>query len=124
MGNFAQWGNPDAATPRADEVIRDVNRFQRGRTMTVLAEEAPANYVPAAAVIRRGRALSGITGRKARAGGLSSGGVEAGAQPPEAPRTGSLGCGRGRRNSGVAVKCADIGKNTDGEGSLLGRHRR
>ena len=23
---------------------------------------------------------------------------------------------------GVAVKCADIGKNTDGEGSLLGRH--
>ena len=22
----------------------------------------------------------------------------------------------------VAVKCADIGKNTDGEGSLLGRH--
>ena len=25
---------------------------------------------------------------------------------------------------GVAVKCADIGKNTDGEGSLLGRHRR
>ena len=23
---------------------------------------------------------------------------------------------------GVAVKCADIGKNTDGEGSLLGRN--
>ena len=23
---------------------------------------------------------------------------------------------------GVAVKCADIGKNTDGEGSLLGLH--
>ena len=23
---------------------------------------------------------------------------------------------------GVAVECADIGKNTDGEGSLLGRH--
>ena len=22
----------------------------------------------------------------------------------------------------VAVECADIGKNTDGEGSLLGRH--
>ncbi len=32
--------------------------------MTVLEEEAPANYVPAAAVIRRGLALSGITGRK------------------------------------------------------------
>ncbi len=32
--------------------------------MTVLEEEAPANYVPAAAVIRRGLALSGITGGK------------------------------------------------------------
>ena len=37
--------------------------------MTVLEEEAPANYVPAAAVIRRGRALSGFIGRKARVGG-------------------------------------------------------
>ncbi|GMB10201.1 hypothetical protein B1no1_29110 [Thermolongibacillus altinsuensis] len=37
--------------------------------MTVPNEKAPANYVPAAAVIRRGRALSGIIGRKARAGG-------------------------------------------------------
>ncbi len=32
--------------------------------MTVPGEEAPANYVPAAAVIRRERSLSGITGRK------------------------------------------------------------
>ena len=32
--------------------------------MTVPEEEAPANYVPAAAVIRRGQALSGIIGRK------------------------------------------------------------
>ena len=37
--------------------------------MTVPPQEAPANYVPAAAVIRRGRALSGIIGRKAHAGG-------------------------------------------------------
>ena len=37
--------------------------------MTVPYEEAPANYVPAAAVIRREQALSGITGRKAHAGG-------------------------------------------------------
>ena len=36
---------------------------------TVDKEEAPANYVPAAAVIRRGQALSGITGRKGRVGG-------------------------------------------------------
>jgi len=37
--------------------------------MTVPLEEAPANYVPAAAVKRRGQALSGITGRKGRVGG-------------------------------------------------------
>ena len=40
--------------------------------MTVPGEEAPANSVPAAAVIRRGLALFGITGRKARVGGLKS----------------------------------------------------
>ena len=39
---------------------------------TVPSEEAPANYVPAAAVIRRGQALSGITGRKACVGGCVS----------------------------------------------------
>ncbi len=40
--------------------------------MTVLEEEAPANYVPAAAVIRRMQALLGITGRKECAGGVVS----------------------------------------------------
>ena len=40
--------------------------------MTVLEEKAPANSVPAAAVIREWQALSGIIGRKASAGGLSS----------------------------------------------------
>ena len=49
-------------------------RDRRGNALveTVPKEEAPANYVPAAAVIRRGQALSGMTGRKARAGGLLS----------------------------------------------------
>ena len=37
--------------------------------MTVPQEQATANYVPAAAVIRRWRALSGITGRKGSVGG-------------------------------------------------------
>ena len=55
-----------------DDGLRVVNRFQQGRTLTVPAEEAPANYVPAAAVIRRGRALSGMIGRKGRVGGLLS----------------------------------------------------
>jgi hypothetical protein len=40
--------------------------------LTVPLEKAPANYVPAAAVIRRVRALSGFTGCKGSAGGLAS----------------------------------------------------
>ena len=57
-----------------DEGLRVVNRFQqgRGRKVTVPAEEAPANYVPAAAVIRRGQALSGFTGCKGSADGCAS----------------------------------------------------
>ena len=53
-----------------DEGLRVVNRFQQGRIKTVPAEEAPANYVPAAAVTRRAQALSGIIGRKELVGGL------------------------------------------------------
>ena len=53
-----------------EDGLRVVNRFQQGRNETVPAEEAPANYVPAAAVIRRARALSGIIGRKELVGGL------------------------------------------------------
>ena len=55
-----------------DEGLRVVNRFQQGRIQTVPAEEAPANYVPAAAVIRRQRALFGVTGRKGCVGGSLS----------------------------------------------------
>ena len=63
-----------------EEGLRVVNPFQLGRSLpwlraggvTVPSEEAPANYVPAAAVIRRGQALSGIIGRKERVGGLVS----------------------------------------------------
>ncbi len=40
--------------------------------MTVPEEEVPANSVPAAAVIRRGQALFGITGRKAHVGCFAS----------------------------------------------------
>ena len=54
-----------------EDALRGVNRFSLGRDRTVPQEEAPANYVPAAAVIRRGRALSGVTGRKGHAGGAA-----------------------------------------------------
>ena len=42
------------------------------RGETVPPEEAPANSVPAAAVIRRGQALFGFTGRKGCVGGCAS----------------------------------------------------
>ena len=56
-----------------EEDFRIVNLCLRGRSMTVPEEEATANYVPAAAVIRRWQALSGIIGRKGSAGGKLSG---------------------------------------------------
>ena len=40
--------------------------------MTVPEEEATANYVPAAAVLRRKREMKGINGRKGRVGGIVS----------------------------------------------------
>ena len=66
--------------------------------VTVLYEEAPANYVPAAAVIRRGRALSGITGCKGRVGGNISLRSKPGAQLRFALETVFLEYGRGKRN--------------------------
>ena len=60
-----------------DDALRGVNSCCPGRMpvltgVTVPGEEAPANSVPAAAVIQRVRALSGITGRKGRVGGWVS----------------------------------------------------
>ena len=40
------------------------------KIMTLLKAEAPANFVPAAAVIRGGRALSRMIGRKEFVGGI------------------------------------------------------
>ena len=56
-----------------DEGLRIVNSCQQGTNapaeyvgvLSVPAEEAPANSVPAAAVIQGMQALSGIIGRKA-----------------------------------------------------------
>ena len=60
-----------------DEGLRVVKFCPQGRmassdVLTVPEKEAPANYVPAAAVTRRGQALSGIIGRKGCVSGLSS----------------------------------------------------
>ena len=65
----------------SDEGLRVVKLCRRGKKcivvnihvyLTVPPKEAPANSVPAAAVIRRVQALFGIIGRKARVGGLVS----------------------------------------------------
>ena len=98
-GILRNGGNPDAATPRAGRRPSGCKPLSAGKTSTVPAEEAPANYVPAAAVTRRGRALSGFIGRKARAGGRLSGTSNPGAQPRAGSRTGRLASGRGERNS-------------------------
>ena len=80
----------------SDEGFRIVKLCCQGRTLrrvtalkvTVPEKKAPANYVPAAAVIRRGQALSGIIGRKARAGGHLSLVFNSRAQPWVALKTG------------------------------------
>ncbi len=64
----------------SDEGFRVVKLCRVGRTslnltsqtLTVPLKEAPANSVPAAAVIRRVQALFGIIGRKGRVGGFLS----------------------------------------------------
>ena len=56
-----------------DEGLRVVNCCHPGTNkLTVPGEEATANYVPAAAVIRRWRALFGFIGRKGSVGGRLS----------------------------------------------------
>ena len=66
--------------------------------MTVPFKKAPANYVPAAAVIRRERALSGFIGCKACVGGLLSLRFKPGALLRFASETDLLECGRGKWN--------------------------
>ena len=63
-----------------EEGLRVVKFFRLGTReareyladLRVLGKEAPANSVPAAAVIRRVQALIGIIGRKGRVGGKIS----------------------------------------------------
>ena len=87
--------------------------------MTVPQEQVPANYVPAAAVIRRGQALSGIIGRKEYVGGYLSTGYKAMAQPLFALELGYLSAGEESGIPSVAVKCVDIRRNTSSEGGSL-----
>ena len=77
-GIFGNGRKPDRATPRAGRSPSGCKPLSGGKNpggsnrpfrVTVPPEEGTANYVPAAAVIRRSRALPGFTGRKVRVGG-------------------------------------------------------
>ena len=85
--------------------------------MTVPYEKATANYVPAAAVIRRWRALSGIIGRK---GWLIKSDVKAHGLTVEGHwKLVDLSAEEGSGIPCVAVKCVEIWRNTSGEGGFL-----
>src|SRR4029077_2991322 len=71
-GMFRNGRKPDAATPRGGRRLSGCKPLSGGTKMTVPPEEAPANYVPAAAVTRRGQACSGFIGRKELVGGSVS----------------------------------------------------
>ena len=72
-GILGNGGNPDPATPREGRRLSGCKLLlPRTKNVTVLGEKATANYVPAAAVIRRWQALSGMIGRKGRVGGSVS----------------------------------------------------
>ena len=78
--------------------MEKMTRLGNEPSVMVPYQKAPANYVPAAAVIRRGQALSGIIGCKACVGGKLSLRSKPGAQLRFALETDFLECGRGKRN--------------------------
>ncbi len=90
--------------------------------MTVPGEAAAANYVPAAAVIRRQQALFGVTGRKGCVGGSLFWCEISRLNWEGAPNTEGLEYGRGKWNSWLAVKCVDIRRNTGGVDGFLDRN--
>ena len=76
--------------------------------------------MPAAAVIRRGRAVAGMTGRKGCVGGLISWKCNTqGLTRVLLPKLSDLSVGEDSGIPSVAVECVDIRRNTSGEGGFL-----
>ncbi len=100
-------------------LIRKPGGEQSSR-LTSADEEAPAKYVPAAAVIRMVRTLFGITGHKELVGGWVSLSVKSLGSTEELrwilP---DLSAGGESGIPGGAVKCVDIRRNTGGESDSL-----
>ena len=104
--SFRQWGKPWPSNA-AWAVLWIVKlcckpwmtAWGNASCLTTAYQKATANYVPAAAVIRRWQALSGIIGRKEWAGGWLSLRLKRGAQPHKALETDRLEYGRSEGNS-------------------------
>ena len=105
--NIRQWGEPWTSNAAWVMTVLWIVKLcclertvRRGNAsyLTVPFKKATANYVPAAAVIRKWRALSGFIGRKASAAGLLSLELKPGAQLQFVLETDRLECGRGKRN--------------------------
>ncbi len=73
-----------------EDGLLDCKPLSPGTKMTVPGEEALANYVPAAAGIRREQAVAGITGGKGSVGGGASWGSKLTAQTIVALKTAAL----------------------------------
>ena len=101
-----------------------------GGQLRVPQEQASANSVPAAAVIRRMRALSGIIGLKGCAGGpgaqaaLQAGGQRPGLNPGSPPGLRGWRCRGACGTRHVAVKCIDMTQNADRGGSMQAAYGR
>ena len=78
--------------------MEKIARLGNELSLMVPYQKAPANYVPAAAVIRREQALSGFIGCKACVGGYLSLWSKPGAQLQFAMETELLEYGRGKWN--------------------------
>src|SRR4051794_11950996 len=123
---FGNGRKPDRATPRGGRRPSGCKLLSRGNKGACRAslewslEEARAKFVPAAAVRRTVRTLFGITGLKARVGGLARRTLKApGSTGERAPiRRAWRGVG-GAGTSGGAVKCVEIGRNARGESERL-----
>ena len=86
LGIFPNGRKPEGATPREGRRSSDRKPLNPRRKAPTRGDDgsggiAPANSVPAAAVIRRVQALPGITGRKGRVGGPISPTLKTEAQP-------------------------------------------
>ena len=105
-----------------DEGLRVVNSCRGGgrRKLDRSLEEARAKFVPAAAVRRTVRTLFGITGLKARVGGLERQRLKSPGSTGEraAIRAAWREVG-GAGTHGGAVKCVEIGRNARGESESL-----